>query len=381
MLVSKVHGKKRRRKIMWIVLGVIVICLIAVCLVVLPPSKGEMTPFLDEEGNRVEGSVSEKIFIDINDTTLGMFLVAKDETKPVLLFLGGGPGIPEYFLEKDYPTGLEEEFVVCYLEYRGTSLSYNSKIDAESMTTKQYIEDVVAVTKYLSERFGKEKIYLMGHSFGTYIGLNTVYLHPELYHAYIAMSQLSNQKESEFLAYDYMIERYKMAGNMKKVRQFEKYPIKESDEVYEAYFTSMLRDSSMHELGIGTARNMDSVLTGIVLPSLRCSVYSPMERINIYRGKLFAQNTQVAHDAWNFNSFDEIKEIQIPIYFLAGKYDYTCCYSLQKEYYEQIQAPVKGFYTFENSAHSPLFEEPQRGLEILNSDVKNGTIRLSDTLK
>lgn len=312
----------------------------------------------------------EKLFWDANGTTLGMFLVAKDETKPVLLFLSGGPGIPEYFLETQYPTGLNEEFVVCYLEYRGTSLSYDSKMDAASMTTEQYIEDVVAVTKYLSDRFGQDRLYLMGHSFGTYIGLNTVSVHPELYHAYIAVSQSCNQRGSEYLAYDYMFKQYKAAGNNRKVRQFEKYPIRESDEAYQAYFTSLLRDSSMHELGVGTTRDMDSVITGIFLPSLRCRAYSPMERINIWRGKAFAQNTQVAHEAWNFNAFDKIREIQIPIYFFAGKYDYTCCYSLQREYYEYIQAPVKEFYTFENSAHSPLFEEPQKGLEIL-TEIKN----------
>lgn len=73
----------------------------------------------------LSGSISEKIFIDINGTSLGMFIMAKDESKPVILFLSGGPGIPGFFLEQEYPTDLENEFVVCYLEYRGTSLSYN----------------------------------------------------------------------------------------------------------------------------------------------------------------------------------------------------------------------------------------------------------------
>lgn len=357
--------KCRRSKKVWTVLGVIVVSLSIACMIVIPPSKGKAQPILDKEGNIVEGSISEKLFLDVNDTTLGMLLMARDETKPVLLFLGGGPGLPEYFLEQEYPTGLEEEFVVCYLEYRGTSLSFNSKMDAETMTTDRYIEDVVAVSNYLRERFGKEKIYVMGHSFGTYIGLKTVHLYPELYHAYIAMSQICSQRESEYLAYDYMLEQYKQAENEKMVKKFEEHPIRKSDEAYEIYFTSTLRDTAMHELGVGTMREMKSVITGILFPTLRCTVYSPTERINIWRGKAFAQKTQVAKDARNFNAFEEIKEIDIPIYFFAGKYDYTCCYSLQKEYYEQIEAPVKEFYIFENSAHSPLFEESEKGMEIL----------------
>lgn len=83
-------------------------------------------------------------------------------------------GYQNIYIEQNYPTGIENEFVVCYLEYRGTSLSYNSNITAESMTTEQYIKDVIAVTNYLQERFVQEKIYIMGHSFGTYIGIQTV---------------------------------------------------------------------------------------------------------------------------------------------------------------------------------------------------------------
>jgi pimeloyl-ACP methyl ester carboxylesterase len=103
-----------------------------------------------------------------------------------------------------------------------------------------------------------------------------------------------------------------------------------------------------------------------------------MERLGIYRGKLFAQNSEVAKDAWSFDAFTQIPEIQIPVYFLAGVYDYTCCYSLQKEYYEQLIAPSKGFYTFQESAHSPLFEEPEKGLHIMIEDVKQRKTELAD---
>jgi pimeloyl-ACP methyl ester carboxylesterase len=66
------------------------------------------------------------------------------------------------------------------------------------------------------------------------------------------------------------------------------------------------------------------------------------------------------------------------VYFLGGKYDYTCCYSLQKEYYERIQAPLKGFYTFENSAHSPMYEEPELAMRIFEQDVLKGMNNLAD---
>ena len=350
---------------------------IAVCII-LPPSFGKTKPFVDENGNIIEGSISEKIFVEINGASLGMFIMAKDSGNPVLLFLGGGPGIPQFFLEQQLPTGLENEFVVCYLEYRGTSLSFKPGIVAESITLEQYISDTIEVTNYLRGRFGQEKIYLIGHSFGTYVGLNTVKEHPELYHAYIAMSQLTNQRESEILAYNYMYEQYMSQGNEKMVKRFEEYPITDSEDAYKAYSMSGLRDTAMHDLGVGTTRAMRSVISEIFFPSLRCMVYTPMERINIWRGKAFAQTTSVAIDSRSFNAFEEVPEIDVPIYFLAGIYDYTVSYSLLREYYEHVQAPLKAFYTFDYSAHSPLYEEAEKAMNILSQDVLAREMSLSD---
>lgn len=357
---------------MFVIMTAILLCIAIAVIIVFPPSSGKMSSFLDENGNQIEGSISEKIHVDINGTSLGMFVTAKDSTKPVLLVLGGGPGIPEYLLEQMYPTDLKENFVVCYLEYRGTSLSYDSDVSVNGMTTKQYLADVNAVTNYLRERFGRDKIYLLAHSFGTYIGLQAATEHPESYLAYIAMSQITNQKHSEEIAYSYMLEQYKVQGNEKMVKKFNDCPILTDEVAYSEYFTSSLRDTAMHELGVGTTHDMHSVITGIFFPSLRCTAYTQAERINIWRGKVFAQNTPVVTDSFDFNAFETVQELQIPIYFLAGAYDYTCAYSLQQDYYEYIQAPVKGFYTFKDSAHSPLFEEREKALEILLTDVLNG---------
>jgi len=79
-----------------------------------------------------------------------------------------------------------------------------------------------------------------------------------------------------------------------------------------------------------------------------------------------------------FVAEDSVPKLEIPIYYLAGKQDLTCCYTMQKEYYDQLKAPLKGFYTFAHSAHSPLFEEPARAVEILVNDVIQGSVSMSD---
>jgi pimeloyl-ACP methyl ester carboxylesterase len=67
-----------------------------------------------------------------------------------------------------------------------------------------------------------------------------------------------------------------------------------------------------------------------------------------------------------------------PAYFLHGIHDYTVNYSLARSYCDRLEAPLKGFYTFASSAHSPMFEEPDRMNRILREDVLTGSTGLAD---
>ena len=187
-------------------------------------SPGKPEPFLDENGKPLVGSISEKVFVNINGVEQGMFIKSKNINSPVLLFVHGGPGMPEYWLTQRYPTGLENHFTVVWWEQRGAGLSYSTDIPPETMTADQFISDTLEVTNYLRERFGKEKIYLMGHSWGSYIGIQAAAREPELYYAYIGMGQISYQIQSEQLAYEYALEQYKKSGNMNMVQRLESAP-------------------------------------------------------------------------------------------------------------------------------------------------------------
>lgn len=93
-----------------------------------------------------------------------MIIKGKNDQNPVLFFLHGGPGNPEYVLVKEYSIGLEDYFTVCWWEQRGSGMSYSSSIQSDTVTLEQMVSDTVEITNYLRERFGKDKIYLMGHS-------------------------------------------------------------------------------------------------------------------------------------------------------------------------------------------------------------------------
>lgn len=342
--------------------------------VLLLYSPGKMEPILDSNGKVSEGSISEKTFVNIGGIQQGMFIKGKNKENPMLLYLHGG--IPDYFLTRKYPTGLEDYFTVVWWEQRGSGLSYTTKIPAETMNLGQLISDTKEVTNYLRNRFGKEKIYLMGRSGGTFFGIQVAAQAPELYHAYIGIGQMSDQLTSERLSYQHILKQYKDKENRKMVQRLETSPV--TDDIPNGYLK--LRDRAMHSLGIGTTRDMESVLTGMFIPSLTCKEYTLKEKFNLWRGK--AQSG--VHPLWdtiiNTDLAEQENEVNIPVYFFHGIDDHTVSYPLAKQYFEVLQAPVKGFYTFWNSAHSPHFEEPERVKEIINKDVLKGKTDLSDIL-
>ena len=168
---------------------------------------------------------SVKMRVPINGVAQGMFLQVRDPGSPVLLFLHGGPGMPEFWLTRRHPTRLHEAFTVAWWEQRGAGLSYRPDIPPESMTVERFIEDTIAVARYLCQRFGVEKVHLMGHSWGSFIGLQAAARAPDLFHSYIGMAQVTHQIASEQEAYSFMLEAYRERGAHRMVRRLERSPV------------------------------------------------------------------------------------------------------------------------------------------------------------
>ena len=364
----------RLGRIVLVILSVLLACLLGLAGLLLVLSPGKPKPFVDESGNPLPGSISEKTFITINGVKQGMFIMSKDATHPVLLYLHGGT--PDYFLSKRYPTGLEDYFTVVWWEQRGAGLSYDPSVPLGTITVEQRIADTLAVTNYLRQRFGQDKIYLMGHSGGTFIAIQAAARAPKLYHAYIGVAQMTNQLESEKLAYDYMLQQFKAQGNTAMVRELDAAPVTMTGGTPEDYLD--LRDKAMHSLGIGTMHEMKSVITGIFLRSLATPDYTVREKINMWRAKLGSGVSLGWDEVTSTDLRTKVPELHIPVYFFSGIYDYTCSYALAKDYFEKLKAPLKSFYTFEHSAHSPMFEEPEKTQKIVREDVLVGANRLAD---
>jgi len=296
---------------MLVLLSVILLCLITFLTTLLIISPGKLKSFVDQSGQPLIGSISEKIFMKIGGVKQGMFIRGKDIKNPVLLFVHGGPSFPEYFLVEKYPVGLEDHFTVCYWEQRGGGISYTPDVTLESMTLEQLASDAIEVTNYLCDRFNKEKIYIMAHIL--------------------------------------------------------------------PFLNSVLRDKAQHDLGIGTMHNMRSIIKDVFLTVWTCRAYTVKEKFNIWISKFsFIPKSGLRYQIINMDIPINVPRLEIPVYLFSGRYDLTVNKDLSKEYLGKIDAPVKGFYTFNNSAHSPMFEEPQRLKEILIKDVLNRSTTLAD---
>jgi pimeloyl-ACP methyl ester carboxylesterase len=358
---------------MLMALAALLISLLVLLGALLFLSPGTPKPFLDDRGNPLAGSISEKIRVNINGVEQGMFIKSRNARNPVLLYLHGG--VPDYFLIERYRTGLEELFTVVWWEQRGSGLSYRADMAPEAVNPEQLVLDTVALTKYLRQRFGQDKIYLMGRSGGTFIGIQAAARAPELFHAYIAVAQMSHQIESERLAHGYMVQRFNDEGDIRMARRLEAAPVGDKAPLPDAYLK--VRDVAMHQLGIGTTYDMRSVVTGMLLRSLLHREYTLGEKFDLWRGKIFSGsrlwNTQLSTDLAL-----QVPRLECPVYFLHGVHDYTVSYPLAKSYFQRLDAPVKGFYTFKQSAHSPMFEEPEKMREIMRADVLTRSTRLAD---
>ena len=319
----------------------------------------KLDPLKDENGKLIESAYVEKKRIEIGGIQQGFFIRSENLENPVILFLHGGPGSPELPLLLPYESSerLEKYFTVCHWDQRGAGMSFNQSIDPTTMTVEQMVEDTRQITEYLQNRFKQKKIYLMGHSWGTYLGIKTIEKYPENYLAYIGIGQVSNQLESERLAYDYMLQHATEINDKKAIEGLQKYDKNTADFPNFDYMS--IRSLLMNKYGIGIMHEHLSMMS-IAQNLLLFKGYTLSEKINYGRGSLFSLRhvffRYVTHD----NMFESSTTFHVPVYITHGKYDYQVSYALAREYFDKIEAPEKAFFTFENSAHSPNAEEPEK---------------------
>ena len=350
---------------------IIALCLIVSMLVLLLVwalmSPGKIRTYSDSD------SISEKFVMEINGAPNGFFINSRNKDNPVLLLVSSGPGTDDYvFTDKYKDMNLEDEFTVVYWDYRYMGIAYDSKADVDSIKIDNLLADTEAVTNYLKERFGQEKIYIMGFSGGTHIALREAVRHPENYHAYIGMAQcVTDSEENDTIMYEFMKNVFEERNDRSRLKKLED-AVTHLDSGNIKCKDWYVYVDLLHDAGGGTILGK-SEFDGITWPILTCKCYTLNEKINYVKGMKMYRRSKLAEELDGFDYRKSITEIKIPAFFISGEKDYNCPWELVQDYCGKIKAPKKGFYKIEHSAHSPLWENPEDSCKVMKQ-IKEMTI-------
>jgi pimeloyl-ACP methyl ester carboxylesterase len=306
----------------------------------------------------------------LEEITLGsikqwIFIRGTDKKNPVLIFLHGGPGAPMGGISSSriYDTELINHFTVVHWDQRGAGKSFNRNIPISSMTFDRFVEDCNELIDYVLNKFNTQKVFLIGHSGGSVIGLKTACKYPDKIYAYVGIGQIISEHKIQQIGYDFIVENAKKSRDVKiqnAIAAIGPPPYDDPKEMLEnakyiVQYGGFIRDNPIKHL-------MAVQLTFLTSPE-----YTLSEGIRTFQNK----GVKFTMDAmWkeimNINFIEEIKSISIPIYFFHGKYDMITSLVPVEIFYNNLDAKKgKKLIIFENSGHIPFIEEKKKYQELL----------------
>lgn len=357
----KLSGKK-------VLISMGIIALILVGVLVLSPANTE--PIVDENGRKIPGSIATMEKIELGGVDQWIVIRGKSIDNPLILLLSGGPGSSEMGRFLKFNKKLEDDFIVVNWEQRGCGKSYPAIRDKEAMTVDQYVSDINELTNYLKDRFNKEKIYLLGHSWGTIIGTKAVQKYPEQFHAYIGAAQMVNVLETDQYMYEYVMGAAERAGNQKLVNKLKEagkppYYGKGLLNKYRLFLTSYADyykdENPFYE------KNREWYNPGSMI---MLDEYTFIDKIRFFQGML---NTfpLMYQKLQEIDFVTQANKLDIPVYYMIGRHDYTAKFI--EEYFEILEAPKKELFWFENSAHGEIWTEADKFHDIMVNRVLTET--------
>lgn len=314
----------------------------------------------------IEGdhSISELFKLKIGGIDQWLYIRGEDKRKPVLLMLHGGPGAAQIGFARKMQKRLESHFVMVNWDQRGAGLSYAKDIPASTMNIRQFVEDTIEVSHYLLDRFNQDDLYLVGHSWGTVIGLLAVYKEPFLFKRYFGAAQLVNMMENEYISYESLLQKAERENNERALRDLK--------EIGKPPW-SHLKHERMHQkylerFGGGISR--DGKLAAKVFKDMLLNgQYTLFDVVRHVKGQYFSL-TRMRDEVAAINLQNIVDTIEIPIYFCMGKHDLTVPSQPTWDFYQNLEAKEKHWVWFEESAHSPLFEESDKFLDLVVTETQ-----------
>jgi pimeloyl-ACP methyl ester carboxylesterase len=332
------------RKILKALLIALAVLIGLVCVLALIPAR---TPLIEGEE-----AISSLENVELGGVEQWLLIRGRDQGNPVLLYVHGGPGSAIMSLARRFSSRLEEHFVVVHWDQRGAGKSCSSEVPDDGWSLEQFLSDAHELTQWLRRRFGVEKIYLVGHSWASVLGIWTVQRHPELFYAYVGVGQVVDEKRNEEISYRFVLDRARAEGNEKALEELGEIapPYRNKEELLRQ------RKWLSHYRGdVYSGGGMWSFAPTLALSS----EYTLREKL-FYLRCMYNSLERATPEDERTDFLESARRLEVPVYFFTGRHDYNTPFELVEEYVSVLQAPHKEIIWFENSAHNAPLEEPDR---------------------
>lgn len=324
----------------------------------------------DAQGILTPEGVEEQLQVELGGVKQWINIRGRNRDNPVMLFIHGGPGSPQLPERWVYQTPWEDFFTVVNWEQRGVGKNAGSA-DFEAMTPtltfERLVRDAEELVDDLRARFGKEKIVLLGYSYGSLIGSEVARRRPDALSVYVGFGQV--WRGGEAVLYRETLARAKQAGDEEAIaalRALAPYPDPELEGVAELEKALAVRVWSARFDGNWYGR--DDINLFYQLPLLSPD-YSAGDVLAWPDGSTWFGTTLMNNGGMDetdrMQESPQAQHFEVPIVIMMGRYDLMTPYAAAKEFFDGVEAPAKKFVTFERSAHFTMFSEPGRVLRAL----------------
>lgn len=360
---SESRARKAARWAPAAVLGLLVSAL--VLLIARPAST---PPILGTDGRPLPGSIAELTTIKVNGRDHALMIRGYDVNKPILLYLSGGPGQSSLPWPRVLFDGLSRSFVLVGWDQRGAGKSYTALDPSDTLTLDQTIADTIEVTEYLRERFDEEKIYLLGESWGTTLGVLAAQQRPELYHALIGSGQMVSQRETDRRLYYDLLDFAEQSGDEALADKLLAYGEPPYQDLYAYIFVMGYYDKLYKPYTPPQAYLDKAELANLGPWNVLGSEYNFVEKINVFRG--FLDTAAILYPQLQELDFRrDVPRLEVPLYIMDGAAELSARRDLALEWFNGVEAPIKRIFTFENAAHAPAFEHFESFTQIMNEII------------
>lgn len=341
------------------VAGVGVLLVVGLAALIARPAS--TAPILTTDGQAASVSVAELTTVEIGGHEQVLMIRGRSTESPVLLYLAGGPGGSDIGAMRQ-DVGLEQDFIVATWDQRGAGKSYPALDPTETFTVDQLVSDTVEVTNYLRDRFDEERVYLVGQSWGSTLGVLAVQERPDLYYALVGVGQMVSQRETDIMFWEDALAWAERTGNVGLAETLRSNGPPPYDDVYD--YDGVI--SYEHEWNAYPGLDLSHEMPG----TLFVPEYSWMDRINAFRGFLDT-NATLYPQLQEIDFREDVTRLNVPYYMVLGEHEARGRSVLAGEWYEQLDALAKERSVFEGAGHRPNFDDPARFAEFMRGVLED----------